>query len=214
MISYLKGTIRTLSRDPASAVVVAGGIGYQVVLPVFVYQSLSAEGIGEGSEGEFEVYYHVTDRQPKPMLVGFRRTHERDFFEQLLEVEGIGPNRAAQALVFPPAVIARAIEKEDLALLQRLPGVGARGAQKMIATLRGKVTATALLQPEEPSPLARKQPATTDIRLEAADVLVNLGFRQLEAADKVDEALRRKPELVTDLQGLIREVFRAQAVPQ
>jgi holliday junction DNA helicase RuvA len=214
MISYLKGTVRSLTRDPARAVVVAGGIGYDVVLPVFVYQSLAAEGISEGSEAEFEVYYHVTDRQPKPMLVGFRRIYEREFFEQLLEVEGIGPNRAAQALVFPPAVIARAIEKEDLALLQRLPGVGARGAQKMVATLRGKVGATALLQPEEPSAPARKQPATTDIRLEAADVLVNLGFRQLEAADKVDDALRRKPELGGDLQGLIREIFRTQAVPQ
>ena len=144
------------------------------------------------------------------MLVGFRHPHERQFFEQLLEVEGIGPNRAAAALVFPPAVIARAIEKEDLALLQRLPGVGPRGAQKMVATLRGKVGATALLH-EEAAP-ARKGPAGLDVRSEAVGVLVNLGFRQAEAADKVDDAIRRMPDIEGDVQALIREIFRAETV--
>lgn len=210
MISYLKGTIRKLNREPARAVIVCGGVGYEVTLPVFVYQSISASGAAEGEEIEFEIYYHVTERQPKPLLVGFRSSQEREFFEQLLEVEGIGPNRAASALVFPPAVIARAIEKEDFGLLQRLPGVGARGAQKMVATLRGKVQATAMLHEEE-APLARKT-ASTDSRGEAEDILVNLGFRPAEAADKVEEALRRKPELESDVQELIREIFRAQAV--
>ncbi len=210
MITFLSGTVRTLSRDPARAVVVAGGVGYEVVLPVFVYQELTAEGIGEGDEAQFEIYYHVTDRQPRPMLVGFRNTHERRFFEQLLEVEGIGPNRAAAALVFPPAVIARAIEKEDLALLQRLPGVGARGAQKMVATLRGKVAATAMSRPEAAP--AMKPAQGGDVRSEAIAVLVNLGFRQAEAATKVDDALRQKPDLASDVQALIRDVFKAQAV--
>jgi Holliday junction DNA helicase RuvA len=213
MISYIKGTVRSLSREPARAVVVAGGVGYEIVLPVFVYQSLANDGIQEGSEAGLEVYYHVTERQPKPLLVGFRHPAEREFFEQLLEVEGIGPSKAAALLVFPPAVIATAIEREDLGLLQRLPGVGGRGAHKIVATLRGKVAATAMLRDE--GVLAREvtSPAVPDGRAEAINVLVKLGYRSPEAADRVDEALRRNPKLGGDVQALIREVFRAQPVP-
>ena len=69
MISYLTGKIRSLTREPAHAVVVAGGVGYDVQLPVYVYQGLVNEGIVEGSDVEFEIYYHVTERQPKPQLV-------------------------------------------------------------------------------------------------------------------------------------------------
>ena len=95
MINYLAGTIRNITRDPAKAVVVAGGVGYEVSLPTYVYQSLANDGIGAGSEVELEIYYHVTERQPKPMLVGFRHPSEKEFFEQLIQVEGIGPAKAA-----------------------------------------------------------------------------------------------------------------------
>ena len=99
MINYLTGTIRALTREPGRAVIVTGGVGYEVSLPAYVYQSMSDEGIREGSKIELEIYYHVTDRQPKPMLVGFRHPSEKAFFEQLIQVEGIGPAKAAAALV-------------------------------------------------------------------------------------------------------------------
>ncbi len=218
MITYLKGTIRSLSREPARAVVIVGGaeygVGYEVVLPVFVYQSLANDGVHEGSEGvEFEIYYHVTERQPRPLFVGFRRPEERHFYEQLLEVEGIGPSKAAALLVFPPSVIATAIEREDVGLLQRLPGVGARGAQKIVATLRGKVQATAILRDAgEPSTGTPLPAAALNGRDEAINVLVNLGYRSPEASDRVDEAMRRNPKLGADVQALIRDVFKAQPV--
>jgi len=146
MISYITGKIRSLTREPGRAVVIAGGVGYEVSLPTYVYQSLANEGITVDSDIELEIYYHVTDRQPKPMLVGFRHPSEKQFFEQLIQVEGIGPAKAASALVLPVSTIASAIETEDFASLQRLPGIGTRAAQKIVATLRGKVAATALLQ--------------------------------------------------------------------
>ncbi len=213
MISYLIGTIRSLTRDPARAVIVAGGVGYEVSLPAYVYQSLANDGIREGSEIELEIYYHVTERQPKPMLVGFRHPSEKDFFEQLIQVEGIGPARAAAALVFPVSTIASAIETEDLGSLQRLPGIGSRVAQKIVATLRGKVAATALLQDAGISEQGRTPPPA-DARAEAVEALVTLGYRPTEARDKVEEAIRRTPDVVDDLQGLMREVFRAQVSQQ
>ena len=213
MINYLTGTIRNITRDPAKAVVVAGGVGYEVSLPTYVYQSLANDGIGAGSEVELEIYYHVTERQPKPMLVGFRHPSEKEFFEQLIQVEGIGPAKAATALVFPVSTIASAIETEDFGALQRLPGIGSRAAQKIVATLRGKVAATALLQDAGISEQGHTQPPV-DARSEAVDALVTLGYRPTEARDKVEDVIRRAPEVIDDLQALMREVFRAQVSQQ
>jgi Holliday junction DNA helicase RuvA len=161
---------------------------------------------------EFEIYYHVTERQPRPQLVGFLHETEKDFFEQLLDVEGIGPAKASAALVFPVSVIAAAIEKGDTGLLQQLPGVGARAAQKIIATLQGKVTATALLRDEV---TARNGSAAvvpgSNVQREAVDALVSLGYRPAEAREQVEAAVRRDPDVAGDVQALMREVFRVQA---
>ena len=213
MISYITGTIRSITREPGRAVVVAGGVGYEISLPTYVYQSLANDGIREGSEIELEIYFHVTERQPKPMLVGFRHPSEKAFFEQLIQVEGIGPAKAAAALVFPVSTIASAIETEDLGSLQRLPGIGSRAAQKIVATLRGKVAATALLQDAGISEQGQTTPLA-DARSEAVEALVTLGYRPTEAQNKVEEAIRRSPEVIDDLQDLMREVFRAQLSKQ
>lgn len=189
--------------------IIAGGVGYEISLPAYVYQSLSNDGIGEGSNVELEIYYHVTDRQPKPMLVGFRHPSEKQFFEQLIQVEGIGPAKAAAALVFPVSTIASAIETEDLGSLQRLPGIGSRAAQKIVATLKGKVAATAMLQDAGTSEPGQVVP-TSDARSEAIEALVTLGYRPTEAQDKVDDVIRRTPEVTDDLQDLMREIFKAQ----
>jgi Holliday junction DNA helicase RuvA len=209
MISYITGTIRSLTREPGRVVVIAGGVGYEVSLPTYGYQSLANDGIGEGSQVELEIYYHVTERQPKPMLVGFRHPSEKLFFEQLIQVEGIGPAKAASALVFPVSTIATAIENEDLGSLQRLPGIGSRAAQKIVATLRGKVAATALLVDAGISEQGQAPPPS-DARSEAIEALITLGYRPTEAQDKVDAVLRQTPEAADDLQDLMREVFKAQ----
>jgi len=202
-----------LSREPGRAVIIAGGVGYEISLPTYVYQSLANDSIGEGSDVELEIYYHVTDRQPKPMLVGFRHPSEKKFFEQLIQVEGIGPAKAAAALVFPVSTIASAIETEDLGSLQRLPGIGSRAAQKIVATLKGKVASTALLQDAGTSEPGKAAPAS-DARSEAIEALVTLGYRPTEAQDKVDDVIRRTPEVADDLQDLMREVFKAQVATQ
>ena len=209
MINYITGSIRSLTREPGRAVVVAGGVGYEISLPTYVYQSLTNDGIGPGSDVELEIYYHVTDRQPKPMLVGFRHPTEKAFFEQLIQVEGIGPAKAAAALVFPVSTIASAIETEDIGSLQRLPGIGSRAAQKIVATLRGKVAATALLQDVNISGDIQIQ-QVADVRVEAVEALVTLGYRSVEAQDKVENAIRNNSDIADDLQKLMREVFKAQ----
>lgn len=216
MITYIKGTVHRLDREPAKAVVLTGGIGYEIQLPVFVYDSLTGKGVRVGHEIEFELYYHVTDRQPKPQLVGFLHESERRFFEQLIQVEGIGPAKAAAALVFPVSSIAAAIENGDTGLLNQLPGIGARAAQKIIATLQGKVAATALLR-DERTPIANGANGSNGVvhagtvQSEVVEALIALGYRPTEAREQVDSAVRRSPEAADTAQSLMREVFRAQA---
>lgn len=211
MISYLTGTVRRLSRNPAQVVLVAGGIGYEVMLPDFVLQALLQEKVQEGDPLELEIYYHVTERNPRPLLVGFKRPHEKHFFEQLIEVEGLGPARAATALVFSVSTVARAIENEDLRVLTRMPGIGNRGAQKIIATLKGRVMDTALLQDERFTAPAAVSEEAADARSEAMDVLVSLGYRTQEATSHVEQAVARRPDIADDAEELMREIFRAQA---
>lgn len=215
MITYLKGTIRGFADGAGKMeLITRGGVGYEVTLPVIVWKALKDGGTVDGDELELEIYYHVTDRQPKPVLVGFRNQTEKGFFEQLIEVEGIGPNKASAALVLPVQTIASAIEREDLSTLRRLPGIGDRAAQKIVATLRGKVTQWAVEAPVNGAvPEAERVVVPTGAREEAIAVLVNLGHKVAEARVSVDEALARRPDLADDAQELMREIFRSLAKP-
>lgn len=212
MISYIEGKVHRFDRSTETVVINASGVGYQIVVTQFVMSALSARPVLVGDDLALEVYYHVTDRQPKPVLVGFQRGHERAFFEQLIQVEGIGPVRAAKAMIFSVSTIAQAIEAEDLRVLQRMPGIGARAAQKMIATLKGKVIETAMLRDEGYDAPVQPVVGGGTGRDEAIEVLVNLGYRQPEAERDVDEALRANPDLMGAPEELIREIFKAQAI--
>lgn len=208
MISYIRGTIRSIDRDSSRLVVEVNGVGYDVLLPSFVMRSLLQErGKRKDDEVELEVYYHVPDRPPRPVLVGFNSDFERRFFEKMIEVEDIGPSKAARAFIFSVSTVANAIENGDIQLLQRMPGIGQRTAQKIVATLQGKVAEFALLRDEgyTTMPPAEEE----DVRDEAVEVLTALGHKKSEATAKVDEALRRSPGL-KDTQELIREVFRSE----
>lgn len=187
------------------------GVGYDVFLPQFVMRTVEERLDGEPIE--FDIYYHVTERQLRPTLIGFGNETEKRFFEKFISVEDIGPQKAAKALVFSVSTIAQAIEEEDIELLRRLPGIGERTAKKMVATLRGKVAEEALLRDEGFAEEAATRPAgepISELREDTIDILVGLGHRRSEATSKVDAALKRRGAVTTQ-EELIREVYRAEA---
>lgn len=202
MISYLKGDVLQVQENPPRVVVLtASGVGYTVVLPAFVHESIRPE---IGNPIELHVYYSVSERQPLPVLVGFESIGDREFFEQFIQVEGIGPSRAATALTMPVPTLAYAIEMEDLVTLTLMPGIGQRGAQKIVATLRGKVAEAA----NRPLERSRQRVGMPNTRADVIAVLVNLGYRNTEASSLVDEAIRRDPDYLEDPQALLRDIFR------
>jgi Holliday junction DNA helicase RuvA len=207
MISYIKGTIIRFDKDTSKIVVDVNGVGYEVMLPAFVMRSLVDQDKKEGEPVTLQTYYHVSERQPRPVLVGFNSEFERRFFEKLIAVEDIGPTKAARALVFSVSTVANAIEDGDAKVLERMPGIGARTAQKIIATLREKVAEFALLRDEGYNSMP--QVVRKDLTEETIEVLTGLGYKRAEAKLKVEEALGRNPG-VKDIEELIRDVFRAE----
>lgn len=201
MIGYLRG--RVVRRGEGTIVIEAGGVGYEVALPAVVEAALAT-----ADDGAVELFisYHATPNQPRPLLVGFLREVEQEFFERFITVDGVGPTRAVRAMVRQVHEIADAIERRDVAFLRRLPGIGGRTAEKVIAQLHGKMGKYALLREATPP----EGPPVPDFRQEVIEILVRqLGHRAAEARTMVDEALRRAPS-IDSAEALFQEVYRLE----
>lgn len=201
MIGYLRG--RVVRRGEGMVVLEAGGVGYEVAIPPVVEAALP-----DDAEAPLELFisYHATANQPKPLLIGFLREVEQEFFERFITVDGVGPTKAVRAMVRTVHEIADAIERRDVAFLRRMPGIGSRTAEKVIAELHGKMGKYALLR-EAALP---EGPPAVDIREEVVEVLVRqLGHRPAEARRMVEEALRRAPGL-DSTEALFQEVYRVE----
>jgi Holliday junction DNA helicase RuvA len=205
MISFLEGKL--LKKDENRVVVLANGIGYEILLPSIVRQTYNNKKAGEdGDQVALHIFYHQSERQPKPMLVGFNFDVEKEFFERFIKVEDIGPTAAVRALVLPVPEIARAIEERDITTLTRMKGIGKRTAEKIVATLNGKVGKFALMR-EEMLPVTAEP---EDLKRQVEDVLVKqLGHKRGEASQMVSEALTRKPG-ISSPEELFEEVYRSQ----
>ncbi len=188
-------------------VIECGGVGYEVHLPGFVRDALRGTAHSEGDAVELHISYHVSANQPRPILVGFLREVEQEFFESFITVDGVGPTKAIRAINQPIETIADAIERKDIAFLRRLPGIGERTAEKIVAALRGKMAKYALLRTEPP---ARAHEVQADFRDEVIEVLTGqLGHRAAEARQMVERALQRNPG-VGSAEDLFQEVYRAE----
>ncbi|MBP1722091.1 MAG: ruvA, partial [Deltaproteobacteria bacterium] len=161
----------------------------------------------DGDRVKLHIFYHQSEHQPKPVLVGFNTEVEKEFFEKFIKVEAIGPTAAVKALTMPVSTIARAIEEKDTSTLQRLKGIGKRTADKIVATLQGKVGKFALVRDEQmPAPPVEPE----DLRRQVEDVLVKqLGHTRSEAARMVSEAMAQNPA-ITSPEELFEEVYRGQ----
>jgi Holliday junction DNA helicase RuvA len=138
-----------------------------------------------------------------PRLVGFLTEVEREFFELICEVDGVGVRKALRAIVRPVGEIATAIEEQDAALLSTLPGIGAATAERMIAKLRRRMPKFALLVARE----APDQAGPADVLSETFEVLRSLGHSDTEARRLV-EGLREGKKKFKDVQEALEAIYR------
>lgn len=205
MISYLEGRLMGASDDRVTLLV--GGVGYEILIPAYGMPELKASARAGENIG-IHVSFNQTERQPKPVLVGFKSALDKEFFELFISVEDIGPSAAIKAMTRPVREIARHIEAKDVKALRQLKGIGERKAEKIIATLKGKVAKFALIP--EAEALEGAPAEAEDFRREVENVLVSqLGHKAPEARKLIDEAIKRNPA-ISSSEELFEEVYRGQ----
>ena len=203
MISFIQGEILKFLSNPKRIVLLVNGIGYEIYIPEYLNNYFVENKISLNSELSLEVYYHVTERQPKPLLVGFISFADKEFFEQLIQVEGIGPIKAANSLIFPINIIANAIESEDVSLLEQMPGIGSRAAQKILASLKGKLS----YQMDEISYKSSDFKIIDSVFDEALSGLIGLGYKNNEARSAINEIISGSDKDI-DVETIVREVLK------
>jgi len=207
MISFLKGKLWKLEED--KVLILTNGVGYEVMVPPIVRATFNNKRAGEdGDEVALYISYYQSERQMRPMLIGFNREAEREFFEKLITVSDIGPAKAVKLITFPIHQLAQAIEERNSRFLVQIKGLGPKLADKIIAHLYGKMAKFALaIEPDSPSlPAAKKD----DYAKQVLEVMVQqLGYRRAEAIKMIQEALRRNPQ-VNSPEEIFEAVYRSQ----
>jgi len=202
MIGYLEGKI--LKKEEDRIVLLVNHIGYEVLLPSIVKESLKNKIVGD--ELSLYIYYQQTERQPKPVLIGFNLEAEKEFFQLFISVEAVGPLKAARAMNIPVRDIARAIETENVSVLKQLKGIGNRTAQKIIATLKGKMEKFVLISKRDDVTAS----VYVDFKNQVLRVLVDqLGHKTSDAKQMISQALIRNRSVSTP-EELFDEVYRGE----
>jgi len=202
MIGYLEGSL--LKKEEDKILLLANQVGYEVLLPAFVKETFRGKAVGD--HVSLYIYHQQTERQPKPVLIGFNLEVEKEFFQYFISVEDIGPLKAVRALSIPVREIAGAIEAKDVQKLKQLKGIGDRTARKIVATLEGKMEKFALICKKETVEI----PLEEDISKQVLDVLVvQLGHRLTDAKRMIAEAMKRNRAITTP-EELFEEVYRGE----
>lgn len=203
MFSRIAGSL--VDRVGDAAIVEAGGLGYEIVLPPCIAEKIPTE---PGRPVTLEIYavVNIEGNSGRFTYYGFTNAVEREFFEALITVASIGPRSAARAFSQPMSAIARAIDRGDYGFLKTLPGIGQQKARDIVAKLQGKVAKFLLIQ-DAPAVAAAAMP---DFAGEALAVLLQLEYKRSEAEAMIRETLEADPAI--DLaETLLAEMYRRKA---
>ena len=209
MITRVSGTLERV--EPTAVEVAVGPVVHEVLVTELVRRSLQTK-IGQPVVLHTLEYLegNPTRGNLVPRLVGFLSEVEREFFELICEVDGVGVRKALRAIVRPVGEIAAAIEEQDTKSLSGLPGIGAATAERMIAKLRRRMPKFALL-------VAREAPGeaggAADVLSETFDVLRSLGHSESEARRLVDP-LRNEKKKPKDVQEALEAIYRQMHKPR
>ncbi|HSE39400.1 MAG TPA: Holliday junction branch migration protein RuvA [Acidobacteriota bacterium] len=192
MIGYLRGIL--FEKKPNFLILDVNGIGYLVNIPVSTFLELP----DEGSTLSLFIYTHV--REDIIALYGFRTTREKLLFEKLISVSGIGPKVAISFLSGMSAdELIPAIQKQDIAKLSTIPGVGRKTAERVTLELREQIPS--LLT--ESAQVLEEKPMREDL----ISALVNLGY-QRALADRIAKNVLDKSKTEASFEDLLRNALQ------
>lgn len=197
MIAFLHGPL--IEVLPTQAVIEAGGVGYEVLIPLSTYDKLPSP------PSPVKLLTHLQVREDAHVLYGFATAEERDLFRLLINhVSGIGPKTALAVLSgAPPVLFKGAVVSGDIQMLSKIKGVGKKTAERIVVELRDKVGVSAAW--EAASVKNTLSPDEQHVN-DAVLALISLGFKQVEARKAVRATLDRKPN--AGVEDLIREALK------
>jgi len=202
VIGRLRGNI--LEKQPPLVLLEAHGVGYEIHMPMTCFYELPE------LQHEAVIFTHFVVREDAQLLFGFNSKQERALFRELIKVNGVGPKLALAILSGMSAQqFVTAVEKEEIASLVKLPGVGKKTAERLVVEMKdrfkgmhgdlfGGDSAFTLTTPSA-------EPETNDAESEAVAALVSLGYKPQEASRMISKVGR--PD--ADCETLIREALRA-----
>lgn len=193
MIALLRGTL--IEKHPNQAILDVGGVGYDVTIPVSTFSQLPETG----AVSLLRIHMHV--REDMLALYGFQTQDEKNLFEKLISVSGIGPGLAIKILSgMVAAELVNSIRRGELERLVRIPGVGKKTAERMVLELRDKLPALVGDDSEKPG-----QPSLSQLEEDVMSALLNLGCARPAAETAVRKA--KAAGAVESFEGLFRKAL-------
>jgi Holliday junction DNA helicase RuvA len=191
MYEFITGDI--VEKTPTFIILETGNVGYFINISLFTYSLLP-------DQNPCQLYIHQIVREDAQLLFGFINKEEREVFRQLISVSGVGANTARLILsALSPTEIQQAINEGNVLELQRIKGIGAKSAQRIIVDLKGKITTAA-----EMDHLFSTKSNT--IKEESLSALVNLGFAKKTVEKVIDQVLKGNDQLTVE--ELIKDALK------
>jgi holliday junction DNA helicase RuvA len=180
MFEFIRGLVTCLT--PSKAVVDVGGVGYKVFISLKTFQSLSTK------QGSILFFISFVVKEDSHSLFGFLSEEDRNFFEKLISISGIGPKMAMGILGhIERHHLQTAIEQKNTTLLNKIPGIGKKTAERIIIELKDKLPLTTK---QEPSLSCQM----TNLSSDAVCALINLGYTMIDAQKAVTKVITASPK--------------------
>ena len=200
MISFLRGRVH--DKHPNRVTVDVGGVGYEVHVPLSTFYSVG----DEGEDVSLRVYTHV--REDALQLYGFLTDLERQLFERLIGISGIGPKLAIVVLSgMETRELLTAVQRADVARLTTIPGIGKKTAERIVLELKDRLTQ--IVVPTATGTAA--PPSSADqLRTDLLSALLNLGYHRQQAEKAIDATVASNPNASFEhaVRTALRELMR------
>lgn len=186
MIEYIKGELIDLT--PAMATVEASGVGYGLNISLNTFSAIQGKK-------EVKLFVYESIREDAYVLYGFVNKKEREMFELLITVNGVGANTARMMLSgMSVTELCNAISTGNAKLIQSIKGIGKMTAQRIIVDLRDKIVALGIAE-EIPAGGQMQAPVNNQVKDEAVSALTMLGFSPAPTQKVVLQILQQQPDL-------------------
>jgi len=193
MIAYLQG--KFVYKSPAQVYIEANGVGYEVNISLNTYSHL--QNLEEG-----RLYTHLQVKEDGHTLYGFFDRDEKDMFQLLISVSGVGAATARMMLSnLRPEEVRQAIRMGNVRELERVKGIGKKTAERLVLELREKAGKTA-------TGSVSAAPGGNSLETDALNALIALGITKTQAEQTIQKIILAEPS-VPDLEDLIKKALKA-----